>query len=101
MQYVGKRLPRQDGYAKVTGKATFSHDVSLPGMLYGKVLRSPYPHAKILAIDVSKAAALPGVKAIATWENTPRVLFNTSATMTYTWHRCCSRETISTTITGR
>ena len=84
MQYVGKRLPRQDGYAKVTGKATFSHDVSLPGMLYGKVLRSPYPHAKILAIDVSKAAALPGVKAIATWENTPRVLFNTSATMTFT-----------------
>ncbi|HPB37955.1 MAG TPA: molybdopterin-dependent oxidoreductase, partial [Syntrophorhabdus sp.] len=54
-----------DGIAKVTGRATYTFDVKLPGMLYGKILRSPYPHAKIVKIDASKALALPGVIAVA------------------------------------
>jgi 4-hydroxybenzoyl-CoA reductase subunit alpha len=53
-----------DGIAKVTGRATYTFDVKLPGMLYGKILRSPYPHAKIIKIDASKALALPGVLAV-------------------------------------
>ncbi len=55
-----------DGIAKVTGRATYTFDVKLPGMLYGKILRSPHPHAKIVKIDYSKAMELPGVKAVAT-----------------------------------
>ncbi|WP_089610257.1 xanthine dehydrogenase family protein molybdopterin-binding subunit [Dehalobacterium formicoaceticum] len=81
---VGKNIRRNDALEKVTGTATFSSDLNLPGMLHGKVLRSPHPHAKILSIDTSEAEKYPGVKAVATWENTPRVLFNTSASMTFT-----------------
>jgi len=53
-----------DGFAKVTGRATYTFDVKLPGMLYGRILRSPHPHAKIIKIDASKALALPGVMAV-------------------------------------
>jgi len=53
-----------DGIAKVTGRAQYTFDIKLPGMLYGKILRSPYPHAKIIKIDASKALALPGVMAV-------------------------------------
>ncbi len=63
---VGKGLPRVDAYAKITGSATYAVDVSLPGMLHGKILRSPHPHARLLNVDVSRAARLPGVKAIIT-----------------------------------
>ncbi|MDA8334111.1 MAG: xanthine dehydrogenase family protein molybdopterin-binding subunit [Peptococcaceae bacterium] len=63
---VGKGLPRIDGPGKVTGQAVFTVDVSLPGMLYGKILRSPYPHARIKGIDTSAAGRLPGVKMIMT-----------------------------------
>lgn len=81
---VGKSVRRRDAFEKVTGEAVFSTDVKLPGMLYAKVLRSPYPHAKIKKIDISKAEQLPGVKAVAYYGNTPRIKFNTSATMTFT-----------------
>ena len=63
---VGKGLPRVDGPEKVTGKAVFTVDVSLPGMLHGKFLRSPHPHAKILNIDTRAAEQLPGVRAVLT-----------------------------------
>src|SRR5512132_1748384 len=66
MKWVGTRPIRPDGVDKVTGRAKFGADLILPGMLVGKVLRSPHPHAKIKSIDISKAAALPGVKAIVT-----------------------------------
>lgn len=82
--YVGKNIPRRDAFDKVTGKGVFTHDVSMPNMLYAKVLRSPHAHAKILSIDTSKAEALPGVKAVATYKNTTQKLFNTSATMVLT-----------------
>ena len=72
MQYsvVGKRIVRTDSLAKVTGKALYTADLKLPRMLHAKVLRSPYPHAKILNIDTSRARKLPGVKAVVTGADT-------------------------------
>ncbi|MFQ5610561.1 MAG: xanthine dehydrogenase family protein molybdopterin-binding subunit [Anaerolineae bacterium] len=70
LKVVGKPLPRVDGYAKVTGQAEFTVDVNLPGMLHGKILRSPHPHARILNIDTSAAERLPGVKAVITGRDT-------------------------------
>ena len=66
LSYVGRSIPRKDGPIKATGRAKYTVDVTLPGMLVGKVLRSPHPHARILSIDTSKAARLPGVKAVVT-----------------------------------
>ena len=66
LNWIGTRPIRPDGVDKVTGKARFGADFSLPGMLHGKVLRSPHPHALLKSIDISKAAALPGVKSIVT-----------------------------------
>lgn len=63
---VGKRPVRHDGADKVTGKARFGADLNLPGMLYGAILRSPHPHARILRIDTSRAQAAPSVKAVVT-----------------------------------
>lgn len=71
LSVVGKRLPRIDAAEKATGKAEFTVDMKLPRMLYGKVLRSPHPHAKILKIDTSKAEKLPGVKAVITEAGVP------------------------------
>jgi len=64
--YVGTRTIRPDGVDKVTGRARFGADYNLAGQLIGRVLRSPYPHARIVSIDTSKAEALPGVKAVIT-----------------------------------
>ncbi|MDA2933175.1 xanthine dehydrogenase family protein molybdopterin-binding subunit [Acidobacteria bacterium AH-259-D05] len=66
---VGTATPRVDGLQRVTGRATYSADVRLPDMLYARVLRSPHPHARIGSIDVSKALATPGVKAVLSREN--------------------------------
>jgi CO/xanthine dehydrogenase Mo-binding subunit len=66
LKYVGHSVPRVDGIEKVTGKAKFLGDLMIPGMLYGKILRSSYPHARILSIDTSKAEALAGVVAVLT-----------------------------------
>ena len=65
-KYVGKNVHRVDGFDKVTGKAKFVGDLMMPGMLYGKILRSTYPHARIRSIDASEAEALPGVIAVLT-----------------------------------
>ncbi len=69
--YIGKRVPKVDALERVTGKATFGADIHLPGMLHGKVLRSPHAHARIKRIDVSKALALEGVKAVVTAADLP------------------------------
>ncbi|MBI5440862.1 MAG: molybdopterin-dependent oxidoreductase [Deltaproteobacteria bacterium] len=61
---LGKRLPRVDGPVKVAGAARFTDDLSVAGMLHGKILRSPYAHAKILGIDVSQAEKLSGVRGV-------------------------------------
>ncbi len=63
---IGKRVPRVDGIPKVTGGGRYAADLTLPGMLWGKMLRSPYPHVKILNIETSKAERLPGVRAVIT-----------------------------------
>ncbi|MBN2240275.1 MAG: molybdopterin-dependent oxidoreductase [Dehalococcoidales bacterium] len=67
---IGKSHKRVDGTAKVTGSAKYTFDIVLPNMLYGKILRSPYPHAKIISIDTSEALKLPGVKAVVTGADT-------------------------------
>jgi len=67
---VGKRVQRVEGFDKVTGESKFIADIQLPGALIGKVLRSPYPHARIRHIDTSKAAKLAGVRAVVTAEDT-------------------------------
>ena len=66
LKYVGQSVPRVDGIEKVTGKAKFLGDLVVPGMLHGRILRSSYPHARILSVDTSKAEALPGVAAVLT-----------------------------------
>jgi 4-hydroxybenzoyl-CoA reductase subunit alpha len=73
---IGKRQPRLDGPEKVSGRSLFTDDVQLPGMLYGKILRSRHAHAKILKIDASKALALPGVKAFITGDDSEKVFAN-------------------------
>jgi len=75
-KWVGTRPIRPDGVPKVTGRALYGADLKLPGMLYGKVLRSPHAHARILSIDTSKAAALPGVKAVMTSADLPQQKFD-------------------------
>ena len=61
---IGKSIPRQNGRAKVTGATRFTTDISLPGMLHGRILRSPYPNAQVQSIEYSAAASYPGVYAI-------------------------------------
>ena len=68
---IGKRPIRHDGYDKVTGKALYSADTNLPGLLYSNVLRSPHAHAKIISIDTSKAEVYPGVRAVITHKDFP------------------------------
>ena len=75
---VGKRLPRPDAIEKATGAAKYTVDIKLPGMLIGKVLRSPHPHAMILKVDTSRAESLPGVVAVITREDTPKIRFTRS-----------------------
>jgi xanthine dehydrogenase molybdenum-binding subunit len=69
--FIGRRIPKQDAPEKISGRAAYINDLTLPNMLYGKIKRSAHAHARILNIDVSKAARLPGVKAILTRESNP------------------------------
>jgi CO/xanthine dehydrogenase Mo-binding subunit len=73
---IGKRIPRIDSVPKATGTAQYTVDLKLPGMLYGKILRSPFPHARIKSLDVSKAEALPGVCAVITAADVPMGKFS-------------------------
>ncbi len=68
---IGRRLRRTDGLAKSTGRAVYTDDIALPGMLHGKILRSPHPHARIKSIDASKALAREGVHAVVTGHDMP------------------------------
>ncbi|MBI4312266.1 MAG: xanthine dehydrogenase family protein molybdopterin-binding subunit [Chloroflexi bacterium] len=72
-RYIGARTRKVDALERVTGRAMYAADIKLPGMLYGKVLRSPHPHARILRIDASKAEALPGVYAVVTAQDLPPI----------------------------
>ena len=72
---VGKRIPKRDAVDKVTGRAAYIQDLKVPGMLYGKILRSKYPHARIARIDTSKAKKLLGVRAVITAEDVPQIRY--------------------------
>ena len=70
---IGQPVPaRVDGTGKVTGVTRYADALFLPRMLYGKLLRSPHPHARLLSIDISQAAALPGVFAVITGTDLPQ-----------------------------
>lgn len=77
-QVIGKAIPRIDGVDKVTGEAKYAADFSAPGMLWGKSLRSPFAHARIVSIDTSAARALPGVHAVITGADYPDLFFGRS-----------------------
>lgn len=74
-RHIGRQVPRIDGPEKATGKAIFTVDVELPDMVYGKLLRSPHPHARIKKIDASEALATPGVLYVLTGEEVSHVRY--------------------------
>src|SRR5215213_1028733 len=78
LKVVGTNPVKHDGYDKVTGRAKFGADMFLPGMLVGKILRSPHPHAIIKSIDISAAEKLPGVKAVITRDDFPEMKAGTA-----------------------
>ena len=109
---VGTRPIRHDGYDKVTGKAQYGADVSLPGMLHGKVLRSPHAHARIVSIDTSRAEAHPDVEAVATSADFPeaggdlakqqasdKILASAKTLYKLKAPRCCTTNTRATSTT--
>jgi len=66
---IGTHVKRLDGPDKVTGRARYTFDINRPGMLYGRIVRSPYPHARIVSVDMSAAQKAPGVKATHLWRD--------------------------------
>jgi len=78
LSVVGKRLPKIDAPDKATGRAVYTDDISLPNMIYGKLLLSTVPHARILSVDTSRAKSLPGVKVVLTGEDVPDIRWGTS-----------------------
>jgi len=77
---IGQKVERVDAFERLIGQAKYAADVYLPGMLYAKILRSPHPHAKILKVDATKAAALSGVRAIITSADVPDFLIHNRST---------------------
>ncbi len=75
---VGKSVPRIDGRGLVTGESKFTYDLKFNGMLVGKMIRSPHPHAKVIRIDTTKAQQLPGVKAVVTARDTNQIKFGSN-----------------------
>ena len=71
---VGKNIPRIEAPEKVSGQAEYAPDLKMRGMLYGKLLRSPHPHAKVTSIDLSRAERHPKVKAVVTIFEVPRIV---------------------------
>jgi 4-hydroxybenzoyl-CoA reductase alpha subunit len=74
-QVIGRPTPKKDALLKVAGRAEYADDLVMPGMLHGKLLRSPHPHARIVHIDTSRAAALPGVRGVVTGQNFPNIRY--------------------------
>ncbi|MCP3136038.1 xanthine dehydrogenase family protein molybdopterin-binding subunit [Pyxidicoccus xibeiensis] len=72
-EVLGQSVPKPDAREKVTGRAVYTDDLDLPGMLHGALLGSPHPHARILSYDTSRARALPGVRAVLTAEDLPPI----------------------------
>src|SRR5919206_1503903 len=74
LNVVGRRAPNIDAVERVTGRAKYTGDIDLPGMLVARVLRSTYAHARIAGIDASRAEAMPGVRAVITYKDAPKVM---------------------------
>jgi len=74
MAQVGRGIPRLEARSKVTGRAEYTHNLRLPGMLYGKVFRSTVPHGRIVRIDTGAAAALPGVERVVTGDDIRKII---------------------------
>src|SRR5262245_33037685 len=74
-QIIGTSVTRLDGHLKVSGKAKYSYDRNLPGLIHAKILRSPHAHAKIVSMDIDKVMTLPGVKAVHVIKEPGRELF--------------------------
>jgi 4-hydroxybenzoyl-CoA reductase alpha subunit len=72
---IGQPTPKKDGIQKASGRAEYADDISMPGMLHGKLLRSPHPHARIVRIDTSRAVALSGVRAVVTAKDFPGIRY--------------------------
>lgn len=83
LRVVGKPHPRVDGPERVTGAAKFTHDIRLPGMLYGRLLRCPHPHARIRRLETSKAEKLPGVRLVLSVENAPKIPWRAGLTQLF------------------
>src|SRR5256714_14108964 len=66
---LGTAVKRLDGPDKVTGRARYSYDINRPGMIYGRIVRSPYPHARVVSVDLTAAEKAPGVKAVLAWKD--------------------------------
>ena len=79
LEVIGKSYPKKDARIKVTGECRFAGDITIPGMLHGKMLRSPYAHARILNIDTKKAEKLKGVRAVITGKDFPGILYGNFA----------------------
>ncbi len=75
LDHIGRQIPKLDAVDKVTGRSIYIQDLKIPGMLYGKILRSKYPHASIAHIDISKAKKLLGVRAVITAKDVPEIRF--------------------------
>ena len=75
LSVIGKSLPLVDAKEKVTGTADYAADLRFPRLHSAAILRSPHAHARILNIDTSKALGLPGIKAVLTGEDTPKILW--------------------------
>ncbi len=81
LKFIGKKIPRYDGYNKVSGKAKYTFDIDLPNMVHAKILRSPFPNAIIKKIDLSDAKKVSGFLDVLTFENTDK----------YDWYRKTSK----------
>src|SRR5206468_9849186 len=94
-KWIGERTIRPDGADKVTGRAAYAADTTMPGMIWGRILRSPHPHARIRAIDTSKAAALPGVTAVVTAKDVTYFPVDTSVRLGIQYMRWASRNVMA------
>ena len=77
---IGTSPPRHESFLKVTGGAQYTDDISIPGMVFGKILRSPHAHARVVRIDTTEALRMPGVLGILTYKDVPATLYNCSGT---------------------
>ena len=75
LKYVGHRMPEVQSFGKITGQVKYTDDLWFPGMLYGKILRSPHPHALIKKINTSRALQVPGDETVMTGKDTPGVMY--------------------------